>query len=116
MPENIVIHRADLELPIQFQTGYKYQPGINISVATRADSSSTDLLSVGVIGVYDDFNKRFNINIREYTQAIVNKTLPLTELVVSPLYIINSAERIVFNGKNTINKEKPRLVLTYTSY
>ena len=116
LPENIVIHRADLELPIQFQTGYKYQPGINISVATRADSASTDLLNVGVIGIYDDFNKRFNINIREYTQAIVNKTLPLTELVVSPLYFINSAERIVFNGKNTINKEKPRLVLTYTSY
>ena len=116
LPENIVIHRADLELPIQFQTGYKYQPGVNISVATRADSVSTDLLNVGVLGVYDDFNKRFNINIREYSQAIANKTLPLTELVVSPLYFINSAERIVFNGKNTINKDKPRLVLTYTSY
>jgi hypothetical protein len=116
LPENIVIHRADLELPIQFQTGHKYQPGVNISVATRADSVSTDLLNVGVVGVYDDLNKRFNINIREYTQAIANKTLPLTELVVSPLYFINSAERIVFNGKNTINKDKPRLVLTYTSY
>ena len=116
LPDNIVIHRADLELPIQFQTGHKYQPGVNISVATRADSISTDLLNVGVLGVYDDLNKRFNINIREYTQAIVNKTLPLTELVVSPLYFINSAERIIFNGKNTINKEKPRLVLTYTTY
>lgn len=116
LPQNIVVHRADLELPIQFQSGHKYQPGINISVATRADSLSTDLVNVGVIGIYDDFNKRFNINIREYTQAIVNKTLPLTELVVSPLYFINSAERIVFNGKNTINKKKPRLVLTYTSY
>mgnify|MGYP006145016435 CR=1 FL=1 len=116
LPENIIIHRADLELPIQFQTGHKYQPGVNISVATRADSSSTDLLNVGVLGVYDDLNKRFNINIRQYTQAIVNKTLPLTELVVSPLYFINSAERIVFNGKNAINKSKPRLVLTYTTY
>ena len=116
LPQNIVVHRADLELPVQFQTGYKYRPGVNISVATRADSASSDLVNVGVFGVYDDFNKRFNINIREYTQAIVNKTLPLTEIVVSPLYFINSAERIVFNGKNTINKEKPRLVLTYTSY
>ena len=116
LPENIIVHRADLELPVQFQTGHKYRPGVNVSVATRADSLSSDLVNVGVFGVYDDFNKRFNINIREYTQAIVNKTLPLTEIVVSPLYFINSAERIVFNGKNTINKEKPRLVLTYTSY
>jgi len=116
LPENIIVHRADLELPIQYQTGHKYQPGVTVSVATHADSSSTDLVSVGVLGVYDDLNKRFQIDIRAYTQAIVNKTLDLTELVVSPLYFINSAERIVFNGKNTINKVKPRLVLTYTRY
>ena len=116
LPENIVIHRADLELPIQFQTGYKYQPGGNLSVATRADSTSNDLLNVGVIGVYDDLNKRFNVNIRDYVQAIANKSFDLTELVFSPLYFINSAERIVFNGKNTINKDRPRLVLTYTTY
>ncbi len=116
LPENIIVHRADLELPIQYQSGHKYQPGVNVSVATRADSSSTDLVSVGVLGVYDEINKRFQIDVREYTQAIVNKTLDLTELIVSPLYFINSAERIVFNGKNTINKVKPRLVLTYTSY
>ena len=78
LPENIVVHRADLELPIQFQTGYKYQPGGNVSVATRADSSSSALLNVGVIGVYDDFNKRFNVNIREYAQAIANKSFDLT--------------------------------------
>ena len=116
LPENIVVHRADLELPIQFQTGHKYQPGGKVSVATRADSSSSVLLNVGVIGVYDDFNKRFNVNIREYAQAIANKSFDLTELVFSPLYFINSAERIVFNGKNTINKDQPRLVLTYTTY
>ena len=105
LPENIVVHRADLELPIQFQTGHKYQPGGNVSVATRADSTSSELLNVGVIGIYDDVNKRFNVNIREYAQAIANKSFDLTELVFSPLYFINSAERIVFNGKNTINKD-----------
>lgn len=116
LPENIVIHRADLSLPVQFQTGYKYQPGTNISVATRADSSSTNLVNVGVFGVYNPVEKQFNINIREYVQSIVNKDLPLTELVVSPLYFINSAERIVFNGSNTINKTKPKLTITYTTY
>lgn len=116
LPENIVIHRADLSLPVQFQTGYKYQPGTNISVATRADSSSTNLVNIGVFGVYNPAEKQFNINIREYVQSIVNKDLPLTELVVSPLYFINSAERIVFNGSNTINKTKPKLTITYTTY
>lgn len=116
LPENIVIHRADLSLPIQYQTGYKYQPGNNLSVATRIDSSSTQLANIGVIGVYNSLDKNFNINIREYVQSIVNKELPLTELVVSPLFFINSAERIIFNGSNTINKMKPKLTITYTSY
>jgi len=116
LPENIIIHRADLSLPVHFQTGYKYQPGNNISVATYLDSSSSQLANVGVLGVYNSLDKNFNINIREYVQSVVNKELPLTELVVSPLYFINSAERIVFNGSNTINKMKPKLTVTYTSY
>jgi hypothetical protein len=116
LPENIIIHRADLTLPIQFQTGYKYQPGNNLSVATRIDSSSTQLANIGVIGVYNSLDKNFNINIRDYVQSIVNKELTLTELVVSPLFFINSAERIIFNGSNTINKMKPKLTITYTSY
>ena len=116
IPTNSVIHRADLSLPIQFQTGYKYQPGSNVSLATRVDSLSQGLINVGVIGVYNALDKSFDINIRDYVQSIVNKDLPLTELMVSPLYFINSAERIVFNGSNTINKKKPKLTITYTSY
>ena len=116
IPPNSVIHRADLSLPIQFQTGYKYQPGSNVSLATRVDSLSQGLINVGVIGVYNALDKSFDINIRDYVQSIVNKELPLTELMVSPLYFINSAERIVFNGSNTINKKKPKLTITYTSY
>jgi hypothetical protein len=77
---------------------------------------SQGLINVGIIGVYNAVEKSFDINIRDYVQSIVNKDLPLTELMVSPLYFINSAERIVFNGSNTINKLKPKLTITYTSY
>ena len=116
LPENAVVHRADLSLPIQFQTGYKYQPGSNVSLATRVDSVSQGLINVGVVGVYNPIQKSFDVNIRNYVQSIVNKELPLTELMVSPLFFINSAERIIFNGSNTINKMKPKLTITYTSY
>ena len=116
LPQNIIIHRADLSLPIQFQTGYKYQPGSNVSVATRVDSLSQGLINVGIVGVYNPTQKSFDLNIRDYVQSIVNKELPLTELLVSPLFFINSAERIIFNGSKTINKMKPKLTITYTSY
>tara|TARA_B100000524_G_scaffold262384_1_gene143058 strand:+ start:2544 stop:3824 length:1281 start_codon:yes stop_codon:yes gene_type:complete len=116
LPKNVVVHRADLSLPIQFQTGYKYQPGSNVSLATRVDSLSQGLINVGVVGVYNPIQKSFDINIRDYVQSIINKEIPLTELMVSPLFFINSAERIIFNGSNTINKMKPKLTITYTSY
>ena len=68
------------------------------------------------MGVYNPIQKSFDLNIRDYAQSIVNKELPLTELLVSPLFFINSAERIIFNGSKTINKMKPKLTITYTSY
>jgi hypothetical protein len=29
---------------------------------------------------------------------------------------VNSAERIIFNGPNTINKMRPKIIITYTDF
>ena len=114
--KNKLIHRADLHLPIQFQNNYRYKPGLNISVATRIKETETAYTNLGVLGVLDDFNKEFNIDIKQYVQAISNEDIENTGIILSPRYFINSAERIIFNGKNTNNKFAPRLVVTYTTY
>jgi hypothetical protein len=56
------------------------------------------------------------VDIRDYAQSIVAGDLENNGLVISPRFFINSAERIVFNGLNTTNKVKPKLILTYTTY
>lgn len=114
--KNKLIHRADLHLPIQFQSFYRYKPGVNISVATRIKESETAYTSLGVLGTLDDFNKEFKIDLKQYVQAILNQDIENTGLILSPRYFINSSERIIFNGKNTNNKFAPRLVVTYTTY
>ena len=38
LPKNTVIHRAELTLPIQYQTGYRYKPGNGVSVSTKVKS------------------------------------------------------------------------------
>jgi hypothetical protein len=101
LSEKIVVHRADLTLPIQYQTGYRYRPGFT---------------SLGILGDFDDSKKQFKLNLKNYVQAIANKNIENNGIVVSPRFFINSAERIVFNGKNTNNKSKPKLILTYTTY
>ena len=116
LSKNKIIHRAELHLPIQFQSFYRYKPGVNISVATRIKESETAYTSLGILGTLDDFNKEFKIDLKQYVQAILNQDIENTGLILSPRYFINSSERIIFNGKNTNNKFAPRLVVTYTTY
>ncbi len=112
-PENAIIHKADLLLPIQSQTGSKYEPPNELSAAIRINNQLT---SIGVFGQYDIYNKHYSVNIRNYLQALVNKEINTTKLVFSPRYFINSAERVIFNGINSYSKKKPQLIITYTKF
>jgi hypothetical protein len=116
LPKNCVIHRADLSLPVQYQTGYRYKPGSNVSVATKLKASDVNYTSLGILGEFVESKKLFTINLRTYVQALVNKEIENNGVVISPRFFINSSERIIFNGKNTTNKTKPKLILTYTTY
>lgn len=116
LPDNIIIHRADLSLPVQFQTGYRYKPGSRITAASKLASTDAYYTSLGIAGLYSDATKQYDLDIRAYLQSLVNGKLENTGIVVSPLFFRNSAERIVFNGVETTNKKKPKLVVTYTTY
>ncbi|MFM7666554.1 MAG: DUF4270 family protein [Bacteroidota bacterium] len=116
LPQKTIIHKAELSLPIQYQTGYRYKPGIGVSVATKVKSTDNFYTSLSTFGEYSDVKKLFFVDIRSYAQSIVAGDLENTGLVISPRFFINSAERIVFNGLNTTNKVKPKLILTYTTY
>jgi hypothetical protein len=116
LPEHIIIHRADLSLPVQFQTGYRYKPGSRVTAASRINSSDVYYTSLGIAGLYSDTKKSYELDLRAYLQSLVNGKLENTGIIISPLYFRNSAERIVFNGINTNNKKKPKLVVTYTTY
>jgi hypothetical protein len=116
LPKNVVVHRADLTLPVQFQNGYRYKPGSAVSVAARLKVTDTRLSNLNVVGAFIDSKKHFSIDLRTYTQALIADNIDNTGVVVSPVFFRNSAERIVFNGPNTTNKMKPKLILTYTTY
>jgi hypothetical protein len=116
LPQKTIIHKAELSLPIQYQTGYRYKPGIGVSVATKVKSTDNFYTSLSTLGEYSDLKKLFFVDIRSYVQSIVAGDLENNGLVISPRFFINSAERIVFNGLNTSNKVKPKLILTYTTY
>jgi hypothetical protein len=113
LPKKAVIHRAELILPIQYQSGAKYMPSNELSVSVRINNK---LSGIGVFGFYDNFIKSYTVDCRNYVQALVSDEISTTELILSPRFFITSAERVIFNGPNTINKKKPQIVVTYTQY
>ena len=114
--ENQLIHRAEIHLPIQFQLGSKYKPGSTVSFATKKTAVSQGYINTGVLGVYSESKKEFSADLKSYVQAVINKDIDNTGLIVSPRFFVNSAERIIFNGPNTINKMRPKIIITYTDF
>ena len=116
LPANTIIHKASLTLPIQYQTAYRFVPGVSISVAAKLKSTDQYYTSLGTFGGFEEYEKHYRIDVRDYIQAVLKGGIDNTGLVISPRYFINSAERIIFNGKNTSNKKKPQLIVTYTTF
>jgi len=82
IPSNAVIHKAILRLPIQNHPGTDYIPGSDVTVSTRIDENDPTLFSIGVLGTYNSFGKRFDIDLRAYVQSIVEGSIDNTGIVV----------------------------------
>ena len=116
IPSTAVVHKAILDLPIEYQTGHKYSPGDLITVSTRSEAGSNAIYSIGVIGEYSETKKAFTMDIRNYVQSVVSGISNNTELILSPFFFIASGDRIIFNGASTTNKSKPKFSIIYTEF
>lgn len=113
LPKNAVIHKAQINLPIQYQTGSKYAPSPDLSASIMVNNK---LSGIGVFGLYNSTTKQYTIDARNYMQALLTGKVTTDELIVSPRLYIISADRIVFNGPQSVNKNKPQLIITYTQF
>jgi hypothetical protein len=114
--KNQLIHRAEIHLPVQYSSGNKFKPGASVTFATKKSINALTYLNTGVLGAYSETNKEFSADVKQYAQAVINQDIENTGLYVSPLFFINSAERIIFNGQNTLNKKRPKIIITYTHF
>ncbi|MES2798757.1 MAG: DUF4270 family protein [Bacteroidota bacterium] len=116
LPSKALIHKAQLSLPIQHQTGTSYFPGDFTSVASHPVDDPYTLANLGVFGIFDQAKKHYLVDLRAFVQGVTTGLTENTDVVISPRYFINSADRIIFNGPNSGNKVQPKLVVTYTEY
>ncbi len=115
IPSNAVVHSAIMKLSVSHQTGVEYEPAGAISVAREDPDNPGKLIALGN-AVYSSFSKQYSFDLRFHIQRIIDGEIENTPLVISPLFYNSSADRIIFNGTETIYKAKPSLRILYTEF
>lgn len=113
LPKSSTIHKAELFLPVEYQTGQLYEIGSYVTIA--ADVFGDGLFALN-LGTYSDFRKGYVVDVRAFVQQVVSGGIENMELFVGPQQFITSANRVVFNGSNTTNKLKPKLTIIYSEF
>ncbi|WP_430406033.1 DUF4270 family protein [Fluviicola sp.] len=115
LKSNALINNALLYIPVSYQNGSYYYPSVTLEVGYKTDSGKIVTFRTAS---YDNNQKAFVIDLRDYIQDIVsgkaeNRGLYLNQ---SSLYFNCTAERIIFNGPASPYKTRPKLVIKYTEF
>lgn len=116
---NVIVNKAELILPVQYYPGDPLFPTDQLFLVMDNEDGTISFIpdytdSPGGYFVDDESSYTFNIT-RYYNQLISG------EISAQPLTIISAgnavtANRVVFNGPETILKDKPKVVVTYSKY
>lgn len=116
---NIIINKASLILPIQYYEGDPIYPSSELFLVSTNDDGTISFLpdyEDDRGGNFDSGESSYTFNITRYMNQLISGELtnnPLT--IISPGNAV-TANRVVFNGPNTVLKDKPKLVVTYSKY
>lgn len=109
LPNNIVVHNAQLYLPIQQLPGKKFTAPAKIYL-THPN------IGAPIEGIYDNYLKGYVAELRGFVQNVKLGSITTTTLNINTPAFVASTDRIIFNGQLTNNKIKPRLIISYTEF
>ena len=112
---NAVVHSAVMKISVSHQTGVEYKPAGAISVSRENPDEPGTYIGIGN-AVYSSVSKQYSFDLRFHVQRVVSGEIENTPLVVTPLFFTTSADRIIFNGPETVNKVPPSLRILYTEF
>lgn len=115
IPKNSIIQKAQLIIPITHYTNNLLYPSVQLNYGTRITADNDTIYSRGNV-IYDDNQKAYIIDVRQHVQQVVSQIIANRGIFLRPTYFNSTVERIIFNGTESVNKKKPKLVVTYTNY
>lgn len=113
LPKTSIVHNALLVIPVAHPTLGSYYPSVQMTVGYMTDENK--IVGFDLV-VYDDDTKSYIVDVRNYVQDILSGEAENRGVYLYPTFFSSTAERIIFNGPNTSNKEKPKLIVKYTEY
>lgn len=113
LPKRCIVHNALLSIPVAFHTSSPYYTSTRIVIGYKDTDGKVKGFTTAF---YDPDSGKYLADVRDYAQAVVLGEADYTKLYIYPFNMTTSAERIVFNGPNTTNKYKPKLIIKYTEY
>jgi hypothetical protein len=117
LSKDVVIQRAELELPVSYFSGSDLYPSTLVSVGAKFYDDLKDLFLVAPNGVtFSQQRRAYVIDMREHIQKIITGERINDGIVVSPALFNTTTERIVFNGSETLNKSKPKLRIVFSEF
>ena len=113
LPENVIIHSATLELPVNYYVGSNFYPSSEVNVSAQLFEND-DRKYVVTSVPYNKTKKSYVIDLRTYVQNIIKGEIRNNGLFISPKKYNTTVERLIFNGANSTNKKQPKLSIVYT--
>lgn len=120
IPKGAIIHSAQLELPFSSYYLDKTYPSASVTVGYYESNNTRKPITVKRGVLYNQASKSFIVNLNDYTgtnliaQDIIRGLIDTETFYIIPDNYAISAERIIFNGKNSTYKKKPKLTVIYT--
>ncbi len=111
LPNNIIVHSAKLQLPIQYLPGSRF-----LYPSTVVLSYNGSIPMADIVAQYDPYIKGYVADLQLFVQGINLGALDSTSFSISPGSFRFTANRVVFNGQESDNKLKPKLIIAFTEF
>lgn len=113
LPDNIVLHDATLELPVNYFEGSDFYMSSEVVVSAELFEDDERKYVVSTVQ-YNKQKRAYVINLRSYIQNIIKGEIENKGIYISPKRFNTTTERIIFNGADSDNKKTPKLNIIYT--
>lgn len=115
----LIINKAELILPVQYYLSDAYEPSSELFLVRTLEDGGISFIpdyNEDRGGTFMESTNSYTFNVTRYMNQMIAGAFENEPLTIVSIGNAVTANRVVFNGPNSILKEKPKLIITYSKY